>query len=359
MFGKKTAAENRSPAIAAGFALGFVCLCLGVAILIFARGILIPFVIAMFFWYLINATARGFARLSVNGFVLPRFLCFFFAIATMLSGIWIIYQMILNNIVDVVAAAPAYQKNFEAFIPKLLQKLPLDQQPTVQELVSYLDLGAMIAILAKTFSGLAGKTLVVLFYTGFFLYEQRFFDHKIRAMIDDQDTEDRIRGILHNIDRKIQRYMAVKTFISALTGFFTWALLRYVGVDFANFWGLMAFVLNFIPYVGSLVAIVLPSIIALIQLSDPGATLTTVVGLSIIQLSLGSVLDPRLMGDSLNLSPICIILSLGVWGLIWGVPGMFLSIPLLAMMMITLAQFPRTRPIAILISKTGELEKTG
>lgn len=359
MFKKKATAQTHTPALATGFALGFICLCLGIAILIFARGIMIPFVIALFFWYLINATARGFSRLRINGFILPRFLCFSFAVATMLVGIWVVYQMILNNIVDVVAAVPTYQKNFEAFIPKLLQRLPLDQQPTVQELIRYLDLGTMITILAKTFTGLAGKALVVLFYTGFFLYEQRFFDHKIRAMIDDQGTEDHVRSILRNIDSKIQRYMAVKTFVSALTGVLTWAVLRYMGVDFADFWGLMAFILNFIPYVGSLAAILLPSIIALIQFSDLSVAFTVVSGLSLIQLSVGSVLDPRLMGDSLNLSPICIILSLAVWGLLWGIPGMFLSIPILAMIMITLSQFPGTRPIAILISKTGELDKTG
>lgn len=358
MFKKKPAiTAPAAPALATGFALGFICLCLTMTVLIVARNIMIPFVIALFVWYLINAMARGFARLHVNGWALPRFFCFFFAITALLTGIWIIYQMILNNITDVVAAAPGYQKNFEAFVPKLMQRLPLEQQPTVNELMGYLNLGAMIAILAKTFTGIAGKALVVLFYTGFFLYEQRFFDHKIRAMIDDNDTEKQVRTILRNIDSKIQRYMAVKTSVSVMTGLATWGLLRYVGVDFSDFWGLMAFVLNFIPYVGSLVAIVLPTIIATIQFGDPAIIFTVLVGLSIIQLSIGSVLDPRLMGDSLNLSPIFIIFSLAAWGLMWGVPGMFLSIPILAMIMITLAQFPNTRPIAILISKTGELDK--
>jgi predicted PurR-regulated permease PerM len=119
----------------------------------------------------------------------------------------------------------------------------------------------------------------------------------------------------------------------------------------------MAFFLHFIPYVGSFIAIFTPCAITLIQYGDIILLLQVIAVLCTSHAFLGHILDPRLMGEALNLSPICIIMSLAMWGMIWGVPGMFLAIPILAIIVITLSQFDTTRPLAVLLSKTGELEK--
>jgi predicted PurR-regulated permease PerM len=347
-----------APLVAAGFGLGFVVLFLAVYALNVAGQIMVPFVIALFVWYLINALARGVGNLPVVGRRIPRFVCFLIGISTLVLGMWFIYTLIGRNVADVAQAAPLYQKNLQDALARLFAAMPfLKQQPTVQELLSYINIEFLVRGAVALFTGIAGKTLVVLFYTGFLLYEQQFFDRKICGMIKDQQDEDRVRRILKNIDIKIQRYIWVKTLVSLMTGLCTFVWLKYFGVDFAEFWGLMAFVLNFIPYVGSLVAIILPACVALIQLTDMSTFTLVFSGLCIIQIIWGSIIDPRMMGDSLNLSPICIIFSLAAWGMIWGVPGMFLSIPILAMIAITLSQFEKTKPIAIFISKTGDIEK--
>lgn len=348
--------KNSAPIIASSFALGFIVLFFVVYTLHMAASIVIPFVIAVCVWYLINAIARGLSRIEVGGKAIPRFFCFFFAIATLSSGLWFIFELISNNVSNVAAAAPVYQQNFEKVLPELMALLHLEQEAVVQELARYLDLTVVITLLVKMSTGIAGKTLVVLFYTGFLLYEQRFFNRKITGMLANGGNEQRVRQILRNIDIKIQRYIWVKTLISGATGMLTWAWLSYFDVDFSQFWGLMAFVLNFIPYVGSLVAIVLPAAISLIQFGDPSIFVVITLGLSVVQLTLGSIIDPRMLGDNLNLSPIAIIFSLAAWQMIWGIPGMFLSIPILAMVVITLSQFPQTQFIAILLSKTGDIE---
>src|SRR5690606_18830177 len=117
-------------------------------------------------------------------------------------------------------------------------------------------------------TGIAGKTLVVIFYVGFLLYEQRFFDRKIRTMFTNAKTESRVRKTLNHIDVKIQRYIGVKSMMSATDSFLTYVILSTAGVSFAEFWGLMAFFLHFIPYAGSLIAISVPALIALIQFPD-------------------------------------------------------------------------------------------
>jgi predicted PurR-regulated permease PerM len=133
-------------------------------------------------------------------------------------------------------------------------------------------------------------------------------------------------------------------------------IIIFFDVYLACFCGLLYLFLHFIPYAGSFLAISLPSIIALIQFGDISSCLFVLGTLGTSHAFLGHVLDPYLMGQNLNLSPIFIISSLAMWGMIWGVPGMFLSIPILAMLTIVLSQFPRTRPIAILMSKTGVIE---
>ena len=348
--------KSPMPDVASSFALGFIVICLVIYILNVARAIVIPFVIAVFVWYLINAMARGFGKVSVGGKKAPRMVCFIMAVFFLVFGVWEIFELISQNVSSVAKAAPLYQKNLEILVSKVVVLLHLEHQPTVQELIGYLDLGSIMKKMVEMLSGLAGKTLIVMFYTGFLLYEQRFFNKKITGMIQTSETRRHVRHIFRDIDIKVQRYILVKTFVSALVGALTFAFLRYLQVDFAAFWGLMAFFLNFIPYIGSLMAIILPSLIALVQFSDMTTFLIVLAGLSVVQGVIGQALDPFLMGKNLNLSPIFIISSLAMWGMIWGVPGMFLSIPILAMTMITLSQFPTTRPFAVLLSKTGVID---
>lgn len=345
------------PGTAANFALGFIVISLIIYILNVAAAIMIPFVIAVFVWYLINAIARRLDRVTWRGWGLSRFLSFSLSILILVGGLWFVYELIRANAADVIRAAPVYQKKFTDFLPVLLESFPKDYRPNPKELAGYLDVGGLITALARTFTGIAGKTLVVLFYTGFLLYEQRFFGRKLHELAKSEAAESRVHNVIRNIDIKIQRYIGVRTFISVMTGIATWILMLFFKVDFAEFWGVMAFILNFIPYVGPLVAVALPSIVALVQMGDVSILLMVAVSLSAVHIVLGSILDPRLMGDSLNLSPIAIIFFLAGWGMIWGVPGMFLSVPILAMLVIILSQFASTRAFAVLLSKTGDLER--
>lgn len=346
---------SSGPIMASSIALGFIAICLLVFVLHEGRAILIPFVIAVFVWYLINAIARGISLIPTIGILIPRFIRFamaIFALCALLTGIGV---LISRNIADVMQAAPHYQENFQPIIQKVMIWFNLSHQPTFEEIKSYLDLGKIITVLAQSFTGIAGKILVVFFYTGFLLYEQKYFNRKIINMISDQSTEDHLRAIIHKIDVRIQRYIGIKSFVSAIDSILTYFILSYFQVDFAEFWGLMAFFLHFIPYAGSFIALTLPSAIALIQFGDPAVFAMVLGCLCLSHAFLGHVLDPYLMGNNLNLSPIFIISSLAMWGMVWGIPGMFLAVPILAIITIILSQFPNTRSIAILLSKTGVL----
>lgn len=345
-----------TPAVASSVAVGFIALCLFIFVLHEGRAILIPFVIAVFVWYLINAISRAISFIPTIGELIPRPVRYIMAIAGLLGMLTFIGILISRNIADVMQAAPQYQANFQPMIQKVVALFGLEHEPTLAEMREYLDLGKIITVLAQSFTGIAGKALVVVFYTGFLLYEQKYFNRKIINMISDQTTEDHVRAIIHKIDVRIQRYIGIKSLVSAVDSILTYLILSFYDVDFSEFWGLMAFFLHFIPYAGSFIALTLPSAIALIQFGDPMMGGMVLASLSVSHAFLGHVLDPYLMGNNLNLSPIFIISSLAMWGMVWGIPGMFLAVPILAIITIILSQFPKTRPAAILLSKTGVLK---
>jgi len=120
-------------------------------------------------------------------------------------------------------------------------------------------------------------------------------------------------------------------------------------------WGLLIFLLNFIPTVGSIIATIFPAMIALAQSDGYSLFLLVLIGIGVLQIAIGNILEPRLMGSSFNLSPIVILLNLGLWGYIWGIPGMFLCVPFLIILTIILSHFPQTRSIAIILSSDGLL----
>ena len=143
--------------------------------------------------------------------------------------------------------------------------------------------------------------------------------------------------------------------VSILTGVLSYFALVLLGIDAPIFWAFLIFILNYIPTVGSLIATTFPSIFAMLQFGEimPGVWVLIIVGA--IQLVVGNYIDPKLTGDSLNVSPLIVILGLAFWGAIWGIIGMFLSVPITVMLIIIFSEIPSTRPIAILLTKDGNI----
>jgi len=322
-----------------------------------AAPILIPLVVAFFVWYLINALVRFIGMVRV-GQALPRFWRFAVAIAAIGAVLSLFTALVSDNIGALMEAAPQYQESFNRIVTSVAKLLKLENMPQAGELLSdlssnYVNIAKFVHVTALFLTGMAKNTLFVIIYVGFMLYEQRYFDTKLRAMITTPETLAKVRDVMAAVDIKIQRYIGVKAFVSLVDSTLTFGILTAFGVDFAAFWGAMAFFLHFIPYAGSFVAIFMPFLIALIQFPDAQYALIILGVLCTSHALLGHVLDPYLMGNNLNLSPIVIISNLVMWGMIWGIPGMFLGIPILAIVSIVLAQFDQTRAIAVLLSKTG------
>jgi len=325
-------------------------------LLVIAQTLIIPLVLAIFIWYVINMLVTLSGKIRLGGRVPPRPLRFLISgLLLFLAGYLVVY-IITSNINDVVEAAPLYQANLQRVFDDASARLDFIDIPPLSRMLGDLEFGRLLGNLATGFGTLIGNVGLIGIYLIFLFLEQRFFPSKLAAVVHSQASQERVRGLLHQIEKDVRTYVAIKTMVSLITAVASWVVMTLVGLDFAGFWALLIFVLNFIPNVGSLVATVLPSLLALMQFDGLTPFLIIALGVGGIQLLVGNLLEPNLMGKSLNVSPLVIMLSLVFWGFIWGVPGMFLCVPLTVVAMIVLYNFDNTRWLAQLMSQDGQIK---
>jgi AI-2 transport protein TqsA len=231
----------------------------------------------------------------------------------------------------------------------------VENEPTWATLRTiFLDQVSVQSLIGTTMASagaLIGSAVVVGLYVTFLLIEQG----SLAAKVDNVSTDPRhaalLRQIIANINTRVGSYLALKAVLGATQGLISFFILWFLGVEFAAFWGVVIAMLNFVPYIGSMLSVALPVLLAVVQFGDLNSVLAVLVSLSILQFFIGNFLDPYLMGNSLNLSPFIIT----VWASLWGIAGAFLAIPITAVMAIIFSEFPGTRPLAILMSRNGTL----
>jgi predicted PurR-regulated permease PerM len=324
-------------------------------LMVVGQPILLPFVIAVFVWYLINALSALSGRISIRGHPLPGRLRFGLAIGALLLLSWLVVQLIIDNVSYVMAAGPVYEQNLLRLANRGGSWFGYEELEDVRVLFGGLNVNALLRSLTLGLTGMLGSVGTVAIYTVFLLLEQHHFDTKITALFPDPQREALVRRILDRIGAEIQTYVWLKTLISAGTALACYAVMKTAGLDLAEFWALVIFALNFIPYIGSWLGVIFPGLLALVQFESSTSILMIVVGLTLIQFTGGSIIEPRLMGTGLNVSPVCMLLSLALWGAMWGVVGMFLAVPIMVVIMIVCSHINATRPIAILMSADGVL----
>ncbi|MCP4328660.1 MAG: AI-2E family transporter [Alphaproteobacteria bacterium] len=337
------------------FSLSFGVAALTLLLLVEGRELLIPIALAVLIWYLINAIVRGVAWVW-PGEELPRWLGLTVALCVMVLVFWGIGRLLGGSIAGVSQAAPTYQQNLDELIVRVAHMIGIDDVPTMADVFDKINLQSMIGQFAESAAGIAGRVGIIIVYVMFLLLEQQSFDRKLTALLPNPERESAVRKIITQVQVDVQTYLWIKTLMSILTGGISYIVLALVGVDFAAFWAFIIFLLNYIPTIGSLIGIIFPALLTIIQFNEFGPFLIVLGCLSGAQFTIGNVLEPRLMGSSLNLSPLVMILSLALWGQIWGVVGMFLCVPIMVMLMIVFAHFDGTRPIAIMLSGNGRID---
>ena len=323
------------------------------------RSIFIPLLFATFVWYLLNALTSYYRRImpcyktdSCNMYLSKTYnvLSYLLSFTTVFAFIYLFATQVKPMLIELYNSTPILQQKLLVFSDFIAQKtgftIDMNLIPNLPQIAT--NIGSSLA-------GIATSVGMVFIYLIFMFIEQSSFGKKIDSLQLPKVKAKKLRFILSSIDENMKKYLFTKTFISAATGLSAYILLEILGLEYASVWAFIIFILNYIPTLGSILACALPIVYALISGDTWHLALFTAIGLIIIETIFGNILDPKLTGRSLNISTLAILINLVFWGMIWGLAGMFFSVPILVGVYITTAQFSSTRWFATLLSSDGKI----
>ncbi len=303
--------------------------------LVFTRDVMIPFVLAIF----IATVVSPVVDFQVVRWRMPSWIAITSTLLLVLAIMALLGVVLIVAVQTIVQVAGEYSEQVVELAKRLLAELnarhiQVDQARISGELESRLP--GIITQAAGTVSALLSSGFLIVIFVVFLLVGRNPHERRI--------------GIYAEIEATIRGYIATKTAISAVAGVLVWLILWSLGLRMALLFGLLAFLLNYIPNIGSIIATVLPIPIAATQFNDPWHVLAVVSLPGVVHITIGNFIEPRLMGRGLELHPVTVLLALAFWGLLWGVIGMVLAVPIVATLRIVLSRFATTRSLGNLLA---------
>lgn len=317
-----------------------------------AKALLVPFLVASF---LALITVRPMLWMQAKR--VPSIIAALAIVSAIMVVLAIIGAIVGTSIADFTAALPSYQQRLDGIIQGALRFIAgrIDGIDSLQSFSDMIDPGWAMGLAASILNGLKDvltNVFLIFFTMIFILLEASTAGTKVRAAFGrSTDSLRRPRVFLANLGR----YLGIKTVVSAATGLLAGLLTWGIGVDFPLLWAMLAFLLNYVPTIGSIIAAVPAVLLALVQLG-PGEASATALGFVAINVIFGNILEPRLMGYGVGLSPLVVFVGLIFWGFVFGPVGMLLSVPLTMTLKLGLENDARTRWIAILIGSERDAQ---
>ena len=318
------------------------------------RNIMAPFALAIFIWLIIDAFARWMDNLSPK---LPYWFALTIAVLTIVLGFAGIVLIITDTAGDIAREAPRYNSRIQELLHMvggLFGNPDLDYGDIDRQFGITNNLNKGIAGFASSVQGVLSNFSIIALYVIFLFAAQSSFSKKMENIFPAGEKRDQADKIGTRIRASIETYLGVQTVISVIQTILSYIVMQSMGLENALFWALVIFVFNYIPVIGGLVATVLPALFSLVQYETFLPVFILFGLLNIIQTGISNTIQPKMMGDSMNLSALVVVLALILWGSLWGGVGAFLSAPLTVIIMIIFAEFKTTRPIAIMLSADGD-----
>ena len=324
------------------------------------RSILIPLLVAAFLWYLTNAISDYYRKIfpyknptTKSGKIYWHIFNWISNIASLATICFVIYLFITQiepMFSELASILPAIQEKltmFGAYLSNSIGfKFDANMIPNITKIAA--NIGASVASAATSMG-------MVFVYMIFMFIEQSTFNQKFSSLFSNKRQYKKSRFILDSIDYNMKKYLFVKTAISAITGILSFIWLQLIGVEFASVWAFIVFITSYIPTIGAIIACTLPILYSLVMAPTLQQPILTAIGLITLQILFGNLLEPKLTGKTLNISTLAILINLVFWGMIWGIAGMFFSVPMLVAIYIICAQFDSTRWVAVLLSADGNI----
>lgn len=326
----------------------------GGAALYWLADILTPLAMAIFLLIMIGGIQREIAERTP----VPRRWAGVAALIVVVVGFFASIAIIVDGAAGFFSEASGVTANIGPRIDQIIGDVSamfgVEAAPTARELIADVDLRGYLTQLAFQVQGVASGAFFVLVYLGFLLASQRGFGKKIVNMFPDRGAREDAMQVMARVRSGVEGYLWVQTVTGVMICAAAWILMRAVGLQNAEFWTFVIFIVGFIPVLGGAIAGLAPPLFALVQFPSYWPALILLVGLQTILFLVGNLIQPRMQGDNQNIDPVVVLLSLAFWGKLWGVVGMFLSTPLAVMAMAILAEFKGSRWIAVLLSGDGE-----
>lgn len=322
-------------------------------LLVQARFLLISLATAIVLFSLTSDAINFIARQKIGPIRIPNLVASVTALVLISTALLTSTSIILSQINTVLTTTLSYAESAPKAVAAMFAWLGEDVEQAVFNSVSSVDITSYLRTGASQAGNLMSATVLVILFVGFLFAERIWFSTKLVNFFGDEDQAERVGQVMSTIIHRVNYYLLVKTLVSVATGGMVFVVAKAFGLDLAAALGILTFVLNYIPNIGSIVATVLVALVTYVQTGQPAPTAAIFVVVGVIQFVNGSIIDPMLMGRALRLSSFGIIINLAFWGAVWGVPGMFLSVPIMVAMMIICSQVPELRPIAILLSRQG------
>jgi predicted PurR-regulated permease PerM len=322
------------------------------AVVWWLRAILTPFALALFLMVIIDGLARVLEH-RIPYF--PKKAALPTAMALTTLALALVIFVIVDKASSFLAQLILYTPRLKDVIVQLSSQVGMDAPHTVGQVLTQLNVGHDVSIVASAFKDIASGGVLVFIYLVFLFISRAGFEKKGHLLFARRDSFENARRVFIRIRTGVERYVWVQTMTGALVAAASWALMASVGLNNALFWSFLIFTFAYVPIIGGAVGILLPPLFALAQF--PGHYWQAIVLLAVAELIhfvVGNFIAPRLQGVTLNVDPLIVVLSLAFWSAIWGVPGAFLSTPLTVVAIVILVQFPNTRWLAILLSRDGD-----
>jgi len=313
------------------------------------KPVLFPFLLALFVSYAIAPVIDILVKIRV-----PRLMALVLVVTLIFAVFYLLGLLLYASASSFMEVLPQYNSKLTSLVQDLTEVLNhLPFKVDVPSLISQFNVDKVAGLLLGTvgsFFSFLGNLLLVVVFIIFILAGQEKLTKKI-ILAFPEERANQIVLILGSINGQIQKYLAVKTFLSLINGLLVFLILLLFKVDFALLLGFLTFILNFIPSFGSIIATLVPTLVAFLQYGNSMVPLWVLLSIALTDAILGNFVDPKLMGHSLNLSPLLVLVTLLFWAWLWGIAGMVLAVPILAVMKIVLENIPALKSWAVLMSK--------
>ena len=347
------------------FLMVFVCIIITLAVLKIAASVILPFTVAVMLAFVMYPMIIALDKIRC-----PRFLSILLVVIIIVSGMLIFGMVLFTSGRLIVEQYPQYEdriKELYDWIANLFD-LPNDQALSIwQNLWDQEAIRAFVRDFTISFSNIifrfASSAVLVVLFMVFLLTEAGYFKEKLTVAFENRLQQ--INRIANDTVNQVTRYLTAKFLFSLANGIIYFVGFTLVGLEFAIVWGVFQFLMNFIPTLGSIAAGVIISLFALIQFwPEPGPVIIVIAIILVVNLFLSNLLDPKIIGDHVGISPLIILVSLSIWGYIWGFAGMVMAVPMTVIIKIICENIPILEPISILIgsrksviAKKAEYEK--